>query len=117
MSSGSATRTGPNTSSCTTSESWAASAIRPARDPDIQGIVKTQIVRQSTAYGANHTPGWPWVAGGSRPDETNERTMTKTSRRPDCLPEGDIAVSTCPDKAFNDCDNPDLNKFVDAVRF
>ena len=30
---------------------------------------------------------------------------------------GEIAVNTSPHKAFNDCDNPDLNKFVDAVRF
>jgi polar amino acid transport system ATP-binding protein len=31
--------------------------------------------------------------------------------------EGEIAVNTSPDKAFNDNDNPHLQKFVDAVRF
>jgi polar amino acid transport system ATP-binding protein len=31
--------------------------------------------------------------------------------------EGEIAVNTSPDKAFNDNDDPDLQKFVDAVRF
>jgi polar amino acid transport system ATP-binding protein len=31
--------------------------------------------------------------------------------------EGEIAVNTSPDQAFNNCDNPDLKKFVDAVRF
>ena len=31
--------------------------------------------------------------------------------------EGEIAVNTSPDKAFNNNDNPDLQKFVDAVRF
>lgn len=31
--------------------------------------------------------------------------------------EGEIAVNTTPDEAFNRCDNPDLQKFVDAVRF
>jgi polar amino acid transport system ATP-binding protein len=31
--------------------------------------------------------------------------------------EGEIAVNTSPDRAFNHCDNPDLKKFVDAVRF
>jgi polar amino acid transport system ATP-binding protein len=31
--------------------------------------------------------------------------------------EGEIAVNTSPDEAFNDNDNPDLQKFVDAVRF
>lgn len=31
--------------------------------------------------------------------------------------EGEIAVNTSPERAFNDCDNPDLKKFVDAVRF
>lgn len=31
--------------------------------------------------------------------------------------EGEIAVNATPDEAFNRCDNPDLKKFVDAVRF
>ncbi len=31
--------------------------------------------------------------------------------------EGEIAVDTTPDDAFNHNDNPDLKKFVDAVRF
>ncbi|RGE22035.1 amino acid ABC transporter ATP-binding protein [Leucobacter sp. wl10] len=31
--------------------------------------------------------------------------------------EGEIAVNTTPDDAFNRNDNPDLKKFVDAVRF
>ena len=31
--------------------------------------------------------------------------------------EGEIAVNTSPDRAFNNNDNPDLQKFVDAVRF
>jgi polar amino acid transport system ATP-binding protein len=31
--------------------------------------------------------------------------------------EGEIAVNTSPDKAFNQNDNPHLQKFVDAVRF
>jgi polar amino acid transport system ATP-binding protein len=31
--------------------------------------------------------------------------------------EGEIAVNTSPDKAFNNNDNPHLQKFVDAVRF
>ncbi len=33
------------------------------------------------------------------------------------FPEGEIAVNTTPDDAFNHNDNPDLKKFVDAVRF
>ncbi len=31
--------------------------------------------------------------------------------------EGEIAVNTTPDEAFNRSDNPELKKFVDAVRF
>jgi polar amino acid transport system ATP-binding protein len=31
--------------------------------------------------------------------------------------EGDIAVNATPDDAFNRCQDPDLQKFVDAVRF
>jgi polar amino acid transport system ATP-binding protein len=31
--------------------------------------------------------------------------------------EGEIAVNTSPDKAFNDNDNSYLQKFVDGVRF
>jgi len=31
--------------------------------------------------------------------------------------EGEIAVNTTPDEAFNRTDNPELKKFVDAVRF
>ncbi|KHL04086.1 hypothetical protein LK10_07510 [Sinomonas humi] len=30
---------------------------------------------------------------------------------------GEIAVNTTPENAFENCDNPDLKKFVDAVRF
>ena len=30
---------------------------------------------------------------------------------------GEIAVNTTPENAFEHCDNPDLKKFVDAVRF
>jgi ABC-type polar amino acid transport system ATPase subunit len=30
---------------------------------------------------------------------------------------GEIAVNTTPELAFENCDNPDLQKFVDAVRF
>jgi ABC-type polar amino acid transport system ATPase subunit len=31
--------------------------------------------------------------------------------------EGEIAVNTSPERAFNQTDNEDLKKFVDAVRF
>ena len=30
---------------------------------------------------------------------------------------GRIRVNTTPEQAFNSCDNPELAKFVDAVRF
>ena len=57
------------------------------------------------------------LAGGEGDGGSLHPTVGPAADRVVFFHEGEIAVNTSPDKAFNQNDNPDLQKFVDAVRF